>query len=112
MADIHNQYKDSLTWMNADVKEKYDRVQGNPHRLVKNTFNVYFNKVWGSKAFFMHMVRFGTASDIAAMLRVFGKFKTSPEYKQIVSANAEKNAAERELKPLQPWIYFCVFDLL
>lgn len=110
--DIHNKYKDSLTWMNADVKEKYDRVQGNPHRLVKNTFNVYFNKVWGSKAFFMHMVRFGTASDIAAMLRVFGKFKTSPEYKQIVSANAEKNAAERELKPLQPWIYFCVFDLL
>ena len=111
-ADIHNNYRDSLTWMNADVKEQYDSCQGNPHRFVKGSFNVYFNKVWGSKPFFMHLVRFGTASDIAAMLRVFGKFKTSPEYKQIVSANAEKNAEERELKPLQPWIYFCVFDLL
>ena len=105
-ADIHNDYRDSLTWMNADVKEQYDSCQGNPHRFVKGSFNVYFNKVWGSKAFFMHLVRFGTASDIAAMLRVFGKFKTSPEYKQIVSANAEKNAEERELKLLQPWIYF------
>ena len=75
--DIHNRYKDSLTWMNAEVKEKFDRIQGNPHRFVKSTFNVYFNKAWGSKAFFMHMVRFGTASDIAAMLRAFGEFKTS-----------------------------------
>ena len=75
MTDIHNRYKDSLTWMNAEVKEKFDRIQGNPHRFVKSTFNVYFNKAWGSKAFFMHMVRFGTAIDIAAMLRAFGEFK-------------------------------------
>ena len=97
-AEIHNKYKDSLTWMNAEVREKYEEVKGNPYRFVKGTFNVYFNKSWGSKAFFMHMVRFGTASDIAAMISVFGEFKTSPEYKQIVRANAEKNAAERALK--------------
>ena len=66
--------------------------------FAKSRFNVYFNKVWGSKAFFMHLVRYGTACEIAPLLRLFADFKKSKEYRDIVAANAEKSVLERSLK--------------
>jgi hypothetical protein len=97
-AHIHNTYMRSLTWMNDEVREEYDSLEAKHHAFLKGRFNVYFAKTWGSKAFFMHLVRFGTSSDIAAMVRVFGHFRESQEYKQIVQANSEKSEEERELK--------------
>jgi hypothetical protein len=96
-AKIHNTYQDSLTWMNTDIRHKYDAIpwKQNPHKQVKGWF---FNQIWGSKAFFMHLVRFGTKGDIAAMLGIFRKFKASSEYWGIVQANEEKSADERKTK--------------
>ena len=71
---IHNKYMHNLTWMNEDIHNEYRAFKGNKHNFIKPRFNVYFAKEWGSKAFFMHLVRFGTSSDIAEMLRVFGEF--------------------------------------
>ena len=84
--------------MNDDIKDDYNAFKGNQNRFAKGRFNVYFQKEWGSKAFFMHLVRFGTVNDIAEMVRVFGKFRKSPEYQQIVVANTEKTEEERRLK--------------
>ena len=97
-ANIHNKYLQSLTWMNDDIKEDYNAFKGKQNRFAKGRFNVYFQKEWGSKAFFMHLVRFGTVNDIAEMVRVFGKFRKSPEYRQIVVANEEKTEEELRLK--------------
>ena len=46
----------------------------------------------------MHLVRFGTSSDIPAMLKVFNDFRQSKDYKDIVEANAIKTKTERALK--------------
>ena len=88
--EIHNNYKHSHTWMNEDIKEEFHAQKGRKHAFVKGRFNVYFDKTWGCKAFFMHLVRFGTSSDIPAMLKVFNDFRQSKEYKHIVEANAKK----------------------
>ena len=100
-AQIHNNYKDSLTWMPPHVEEQYINIAQsgkNPYKFVKSRFNVYFNKVWGSKAFFMHLVRYGTTCEIAPLLRLFADFKKSEEYRDIVAANSEKGDLERRLK--------------
>jgi hypothetical protein len=112
MKFIHNQYKDSLTWMRADIRTKYDQIldEGkNPQRFSKDCFNVHFKKAWGSKAFFMHLVRFGVKGDISAMLHTFVEFKETDEYQKIVSANAEKSATERAMKLVQLWIRLYFF---
>ena len=64
-AIMHNKFKDSLTWMNADIYEEHLQISTtrNPHRYVKERFNVHFSKTWGSKKLFMHLVRYGTFSD-------------------------------------------------
>ena len=97
MKDIHRNYMWSLTWMDAERREDYERIVGNPRPQVKNWFNVYFRKVWGSKHFFMHLVRFGMTSDVAAMVRVFGKFRRSKEYKELLDANSAKSQELRDL---------------
>ena len=94
----HPSPSNRLTWMNEDIHKEYRAFKGNKHNFIKPGFNVYFAKQWGSKAFFMHLVRFGTSSDIAEMLRVFGEFRESSEYKQIVDANAKNSQEERRLK--------------
>ena len=97
-AGIHNKFRDSLSWMNEEIHKDYVALKGNKRNFVKGRFNVYFAKVWGSKVFFMHLVRFGTSCDIAEMLKIFGEFRGSSEYEQIVRANAEKTQEEHELK--------------
>ena len=84
--------------MNEDIKKEFRALQGSKQSFVKGRFNVYFAKTWGSKAFFMHLVRFGTSSDIARILEVFNEFRQSKEYKDIVKANSEKTAEERAQK--------------
>ena len=95
----------SLTWVNEDTRKEYRALTRRTHAFKKTRFNVYFAKTWGSKAFFKHLVRFGTSSDIAEMLRVFGQFQKSGEYKQIVEANAEKSQEERRLKMKRDQLY-------
>ena len=61
---IHNKYVRSLTRINKDILEEYRAVKGNKHSFMKGRFKVHFAKVWGSKAFFMHLDNFGTLSDM------------------------------------------------
>ena len=46
----------------------------------------------------MHLVRYGTACEIAPLLRLFADFKKSKEYRDIVAANSDKTDLERGLK--------------
>ena len=84
--------------MSEDIDEEYRAFKGNQHGSIKGRLDVHFPKVWGSKAFFMHPVRFGTSSDTAEKLRVFGTFQDSREYKDIADANAKKSQENRRLK--------------
>ena len=72
---IHNAFKDCLRWMPPDVREEHDSSRTDPHKFGKSCFSVYFNRVWDSKAFFMHLVRYGTACDIRPALEAFSEFK-------------------------------------
>ena len=95
---IHNNYMHSHTWMNDDIKQDFRAQKGNTHQFVRTRFRVHCFQSWGGRWFFMYLVRYGTSSDIPAMLQVFDKFRESKEYDDIVNANALKTRTERAQK--------------
>jgi hypothetical protein len=111
MRRMHNAYKDRHTWMNDDMQRKYFHKSGNANKAVKSWFNVHFNKTWGSKAFFMHLCRFGLTGDIAEMVRKYGAFRKTPEYEKILDANAEKSSTEKDMKLAQTYMPFACLTI-
>ena len=69
------------------------------HQLKRQTFNVYFFKLFGSKTLFFHLVKIGTRDiPIQDLLEQWTEFKTSDTYKKLLQRSAEKSEAEIELK--------------
>ena len=137
VAKIHNQYRNSMCWMPGQVWEKYSalldaagheakgRSKGKrnwkrkgkrpvsfsqrAHQFRRQTFNVYFFKLFGSKALFFHLVKTGARNiSIQDLLQQWTTFKTSDEYSKLIQCSAEKSAAEIELKSKRDRLRFDV----
>ena len=137
VAKIHNQYRNSMWWMPGQVWDKYcalldaaeheakGRRKGKrnwkrkgertvsfnqrAHQFRRQTFNVYFFKLFGSKALFFHLVKTGARNiSIQDLLQQWTTFKTSDEYSKLIQCSAEKSAAEIELKSKRDRLRFAV----
>ena len=73
--------------------------------MKRETFNVYFFKLFGSQALFFHLVKIGTRNiSITDLLQ----FKKSTEYNKLIQRSAEKSATEIELKSKRDRLRFAV----
>ena len=80
------------------------------HQFRRQAFNVYFFKLFGSKALFFHLVKTGARNiSIQDLLQQWTTFKTSDEYSKLIQCSAEKSAAEIELKSKRDRLRFAVF---
>ena len=98
MQKVHDQYRDSRTWMNHEIRRRYDDLQGDRREFLKDRFNVHFSKQWASKAFSMHLVRLGTAGNIGMLIFEFDDFNESKEHRDIQIARGKMSEEELTLK--------------